>query len=29
MENPPTNNMIPKCEEQLLNLEFFIARDFK
>ena len=29
MENLHTDNMIPECEEQLLHLEFFIARDFK
>ena len=29
MENFHTDNMIPECEEQLLHLEFFIARDFK
>ena len=29
MENLHTDNMIPECEQQLLHLEFFIARDFK
>ncbi|XP_020607618.1 Golgi apparatus protein 1-like [Orbicella faveolata] len=29
MENLHTDNMIPECEEQLLHLEFFIARDIE
>ncbi|XP_068684167.1 Golgi apparatus protein 1-like [Montipora foliosa] len=29
MENLHTDNMTPECEEQLLHLEFFIARDFR
>ncbi|XP_020607621.1 Golgi apparatus protein 1-like [Orbicella faveolata] len=29
MENLYTDNMIPECEEQLLRLEFFVARNFE
>ena len=29
MENLHTGNMIPECEEQLLHLEFFNARDIE
>ena len=29
MENLHTDSITPECEEQLLHLEFFIARDFR